>query len=252
MWPHERHSKILELLNEEKRISTQRLAGVLDVSRETVRRDLAELEQEGVLRRVHGGAVAPERTVEPERVFAERLQAHAEEKRAIGEVACEIIPRGATLFIDAGTTTLAFATQITRRGDVNIITNSLDIARLAERGPGCDILLLGGRPHITVPATYGETTVLEIGRYLVDYAVISPVGLHPARGVTYYEMHEADVARSMIRQARKVMLLCQSGKVGVESRVSVGRLDDIDHLVTDGGSELQIALTNGRIHSSRR
>ncbi|WP_285295448.1 hypothetical protein, partial [Aureimonas altamirensis] len=61
-----------------------------------------------------------------------------------------------------------------------------------------------------------------------------------------------DVARSMIRQARKVMLLCQSGKVGVENRVSVGRLDDIDPLVTDGGSELQIALANGRIHSSRR
>lgn len=252
MWSHERQSKILELLGTEKKVFTNQLAQLFDVSRETVRRDLLDMEQDGTLVRVHGGAMSVEREIKPELAFSERLAAHADQKSAIGAMACTIIPRGSTIFVDAGTTTRAFAEQLAREGDVRVITNSIEIARILGSAGNCDTLLLGGRPHTDVPATYGEMTLSEIDRFLADFAVISPVGIHPDRGATDYELHEAEVARAMMRRSRECIMLCHSEKLGAESRVSLCRLDEIEHLVTDGDAEPLINLTRGQIHQTAR
>ncbi|RHZ94102.1 DeoR/GlpR transcriptional regulator [Cereibacter sphaeroides] len=248
MQSYERHAKVLELLAVERRVFTNQLARMFDVSRETVRRDLLDMEQEGVLVRVHGGATAVERDIAPEPAFSERLVAHAGKKAAIGALAATLVPRGSTVFIDAGTTTCAFARALARVGDFRIITNSIEIARLTGPAQTCDTLLLGGRPHADVPATYGEMTLSEIDRFLADYAVISPVGLHGDRGATDYALHEAEVARAMMRRSRDCIMLCHSEKIGTESRVSICRLDEIGHLVTDETAERSLRLPRGEIH----
>ncbi|QRZ14531.1 DeoR/GlpR transcriptional regulator (plasmid) [Paracoccus methylovorus] len=248
MWSHERQTKILELLGRDGKVLTNHLASLFEVSRETVRRDLLEMEATGSLSRVHGGAIPQSSDIQPEPAFTERLREHAQAKDAIGTKACELIPEGATLMIDAGTTTLAFARALVRKGNVRIITNSIEIAQLAACAEHCEILLLGGRPHCDVPGTYGEMTLSEIDRFLADFAVISPVGLHQQRGVTDYELHEAEVARAMMRRAKSCVMLCHSSKIGIESRVSICDLAAIDYLVTDA-STLPF-LPRGRIYQA--
>ncbi|MEI4474108.1 DeoR/GlpR family DNA-binding transcription regulator [Frigidibacter sp. MR17.24] len=249
MWSHERQAQILALLGQHGKVSANELATRFAVSRETVRRDLLEMDEAGLLQRVHGGAVALAH-VEPEPTFATRLVQYSAQKQAIGQLACSLIPTGSTCFIDAGTTTRAFAEALAARGHIRVITNSLEIATVMSAGSDCDILLLGGRPHADVPATFGEMTLSEIDRFWADFAVISPVALHRDRGATDYELHEAEVARAMIRHSNSCVMLCHSAKLGTESRVSICRLDEIDHLVTDDPEAL-FELPRGRTHYAR-
>lgn len=250
MWPHERHAQILEMLDADGKVLTNVLAGLFAVSRETVRRDLLNMERGGTLQRVHGGAVASAKGFAPEPAFAERLQTDADTKLAIGQKAAALIPSGATILVDAGTTTLAFAQMLAQRDDIRIITNSIEIAQTPGVVERCEVLLLGGRPHRDVPGTFGEITLSEIDRFLADFAVLSPVGVHAERGLTDYDLNEAEVARKMMQRSRQTVILCHSAKFGVESRVSICRMDEIDHLVTDTRPDAYFALPRGRIHLS--
>lgn len=247
MWSHERQGKILEMLVRDGKVTTNHLADLLSVSRETVRRDLLEMEGAGSLTRVHGGAIQAEGEIMPEAAFDVRRRADASAKTAIGEAACALIKPGMTLMIDTGTTTLAFVRALIRRSSLRIITNSLEIAQLTASSD-CETLLLGGRPHRDVPGTFGELTLSEVDRFLADVAVISPVGLHPHRGATDYELHEAELARAMMRRAKSRMILCHSAKIGVESRVAVCGLEEIDHVVTDASPDEVFTLPRGQVH----
>lgn len=248
MWSHERQAKILESLGRDGKVQARSLADMFDVSRETIRRDLKELEGRGGLLRVHGGALLAADDVSPEPAFADRLELNADIKRAIGQKACELIPQSSTVFIDAGTTTLAFARSLSRLKGIRIITNSIEIARLSSPDSDCETLLLGGKPDHKVPATYGELTLSEIDRFLADFAVIAPVGLHNARGATSYELHEAEVARKMMQRSETCIMLCDSEKLGRESRVAVCQVHEIDHLVTNGSDDFDFKLPRGTVH----
>lgn len=248
MWSQERQAKILESIGREGKLQTQALADLFKVSRETIRRDLMDLEQRGGLVRVHGGALSSNAEIRPEPAFADRMELHADVKRAIGEKACELIPQGATVFIDAGTTTLAFARSLVRINGIRVITNSIRIAQLTGPVSSCETLLLGGTPHREVPATYGELTLSEIDRFLADFAIIAPVALHSDRGATSYELHEAEIARKMMRRAKCCVMLCHAEKLGIESRVSICRTDEINHLVTDDRAGQSFTLPRGAVH----
>lgn len=250
MWSHERQAKILERLSRDGKVRAQILADQLNVSRETIRRDLMELEGRNSLLRVHGGALRTSSDAHPEPAFAKRLELHKDKKHAIGRKACELIPAASTVFIDAGTTTLAFAQTVAHISGIRIITNGIEIAKLASCVSGCETLLLGGKPDQEVPATYGELTLSEIDRFLADFAVIAPVALHLTRGATSYELHEAEVARKMMRRAKSCIMLCHSEKLGKESQVAICRADEIDHLVTDGEERSDIKLPRGVTHFS--
>lgn len=248
MWSHERQAKILECLSLDGKVQARTLADQFDVSRETIRRDLLELEGRGGLLRVHGGALSTNNDAQPEPAFADRLELHTDVKYAIGRKACELISPSSTVFIDAGTTTLAFAKSLISINGIRIITNSIEIASLSAPAGNCETLLLGGKPNQEVPATYGELTLSEIDRFLADFAVVAPVAFHLTRGATSYELHEAEVARKMMRRAESCIMLCHSEKLGKESRVAICRADEIDHLVTDGGEGSDLRLPRGTVH----
>lgn len=248
MWLHERHSKILDRLSRDGKVTTNELAAILDVSSETIRRDFLDLEEQGNLKRVHGGAVLSDRKIAPEPAFSDRLKTHAQAKMAIGRTAAELILPGSTVFVDAGTTTLAFAQEILRHDDLRLITNSIEIAQMVAPRPNLEVLLLGGKPHAEVPATYGELTLSEIDRFLADFAVISPVAFHSARGATNYALHEAEVARKMIVCSKRCIMLCHAEKIARESRVAICRPEEIDYLVTDGNTDPHLSLPRGEVH----
>ena len=249
MWSHERHQKIIETLDASGKVQTAELAEILNVSRETIRRDLLDLEEAGALQRVHGGAIPVAQGILPEPSFSQRVTDHTEYKQAIGKVAAGLIESGSTIFVDAGSTTLIFARELIKtRNDVRIITNSIAIAQLAGLHSQLDTLLLGGVPHPEVPATYGELTLSEIERFRADYAIISPVALNMTRGATNYALHEAEVARKMIQSSKSSMVLCHAEKLQTESRVSICRPEEIDCLITDTRADPELTLVRGKVY----
>jgi DeoR/GlpR family transcriptional regulator of sugar metabolism len=244
MWSQERHQRILAQLQAYQRVTTDDLARTLDVSRETVRRDLLELEAAGALRRVHGGAVALEPSAEEP--FRQRLSLRRREKQAIARAARALLHPGQSCFIDAGSTTLLFAEELGKISGITVITNSVDVAAtLRRQDPQAEVLLLGGRLASEVPATYGELTLSEIARFQVDMAFISPVGVHPQRGVTNYEFHEAEVARVMLNHADRLVVLADHEKIGRVSRVQICGAQKIATLVTNAGAPPEICSALG-------
>ncbi|TVQ55015.1 MAG: DeoR/GlpR transcriptional regulator, partial [Rhodobacteraceae bacterium] len=228
MWHEERRSRIVTLLKDGARASTSTIAAELGVSRETVRRDLLTLEAEGLLQRVHGGAIAPRDAGEAP--FERRRRQRWREKLAIGRAAARLIEAGMIVFVDAGTTTLAFAETLEARRDIRVVTNSIGVAqRLGDRA-----ILLGGAVTSDVPATFGELTLSEIDRFMADLTFISPVAVHPEDGAMNYALHEAEVARAMIRRSRRLVVLADRSKLDVKSRVTVCKPSEINVLVTDG------------------
>lgn len=253
MWAHERHTRIVALLNERQRLTTESFSAELGVSKETIRRDLIELELSGKLSRVHGGAIPQGVPIEPS--YVEREELHRTEKRAIARAAATLITPGMSCFIDAGSTTQALAQVLLSRTDIQIITNSVSIASALASNPGLDVMLLGGRIAQEMPATYGDQTVAEIGRYHLDVAIVSPVGMDARAGAMDYLWHEAAVARAMLEHARERFVLADRSKLGQTSRMQICAASAVDVLVTDAApgddlvSQLQSAGVKRVLHA---
>ena len=235
MWQEERYQRIRALLSSLQQVSTDRIVGELGVSRETVRRDLLELEAMGELRRVHGGAVP----VHSEPPIAERVHTRVKYKRAIARAAAGLVASGQTLFLDAGSTTSVLADELAKLSGLTIITNSFDVAlKVGAAGNGANqLIMLGGAVGGPVCATAGDITIAEIHRYRADLALLSPVGVDAECGAPNYDLREAEVARAMTANAKQLVLLADFSKIGLCSRVSFCGADRIGHLVTNTSAQ---------------
>lgn len=232
MWAKERHQRILAMLKTNSQASALELSKTLGVSRETIRRDLLDLARDGQINRVHGGAVLNE--PHPEAPFEKRKVEHLRAKQEIARKAVGLLSPGASLFIDAGTTTSALGHELAKLSSLMIVTNSLEIA-ITLNAAACDneVILLGGKMMSDVPATFGELTLSEIRRFNLDFAFVSPVGIHPELGAFSFDYHESEVASAMFSQSRKTVVLADFSKLGQHSRVRIAQLDDVSHLVSD-------------------
>lgn len=237
MWSQERHDKILLLLRERHRLTTDEAARELGVSRETVRRDLIELEQGGKLARVHGGAVPSE--VPAEASYAERAQSRRRQKQAIARQAMSLVQPGMSLFIDAGSTTHALAQALAQAQALRVITNSVAVCDAMAGRQGHELLMLGGAYVPETSGTFGEFTVAEIARHRVDIALISPTALDARQGASSYLWAEVAVAQAMLARARQRVLLADSSKLGQGSRMQVCDCAAIDVLITDSEADPQ-------------
>lgn len=238
MLQEERFARIRSLVDTFSRVSTERVASDLNISRETARRDLVDLEAAGSLRRVHGGAVAV--GPQPEAALSVRQRSNPAQKRRIAKAAVKLIGPGQTVFLDAGTTTSALAEELATLSGLTIVTNSLAIAlKLSaahRQGQGHRTVLLGGLVHADTQATYGDLTIGEIHRYNADIALLSPVGIDAHNGATSFEHHECEVARAMALRSQRVILLADHSKIGQVSRVSYVTTSRVGTLVTDSGA----------------
>lgn len=233
MWQEERYQRIRALLALEQRISTDRLVRELQVSRETVRRDVAALEALGQLRRTHGGIVRPSATEAP---IAERAQHNVRFKEDIARAVCSRLCAGQTVFIDAGTTTALLARQLAGLSGLTIITNAFDVALALRQPEGRSrhqVIMLGGELGERAAATVGGSTVNTIRHYRADIALLSPVGVSCDMGASNYDHHEAEVARAMSEQADQTFILADASKLGISSRFSLCRAEAIDLLVSN-------------------
>lgn len=235
MLPEERLNELLRLLREHGTVRISDLSRHFSVSRETIRRDLAELENRNLIRRVHGGAVlAGPRSLEPP--YATRALSMAEEKRHIGEAAASLVHEGESVLLDLGTTTLEVARSLKGRKGLTVITNSIQAALSLVEEPGVDVYLTGGRLRAGDQSLSGAWAQRSISEVYVDKAIVGAGGITVENGVTDYHMEEAATRRAMIQHAREVIVVADSSKFGVTALAAVLPICSIHKLVTDAGA----------------
>ena len=234
MYAEERQQHILDRARAAGRVDVNSLAEALDVTPETVRRDLTILERHGVLRRVHGGAIPVERLgFEPG--VETRTERYVAEKERIAKAALPHLPDEGTILLDAGTTTLRLAELIPRDHELTIVTNSLPIATMVAQHPGLSLYLLGGRVRGRTLAAVGAWVTDALSDVFVDVAFIGTNGLSVERGLTTPDQSEAAAKRAMITAARRSVVLTDHTKIGVDHFSRFADLSDIAAVITDAG-----------------
>jgi DeoR family fructose operon transcriptional repressor len=240
MYAEERQQAIATLVMQKGRASVSELADAYDVTTETVRRDLAILDRAGLLRRVHGGAVPARALHLVEAGVAERDSTRADHKDAIAAAAVEYVPAsGASVLIDAGTTTARIAAQLPTDRELVVVTNSVPIAARLAGVPSVRLQLLGGRVRGLTQAAVGEQALSVLDALRVDVAFMGTNGISLRHGLSTPDGEEAAVKRAMVRAANYVVAAADSSKVGREELVSFAHLDKVDTLITD--SEIDAA-----------
>jgi DeoR/GlpR family transcriptional regulator of sugar metabolism len=229
-FPPDRHAVILAALDASGRVVSADVAARLGVSIDTVRRDLAELEELGALRRVHGGAVRP---VPGPRRFADRLERDDAPKAALAELGAALIPRDALVAIAGGTTTLLLAQRFPRDLETTVVTSSPDVALALRDHPSVEVDLLGGRLHGVSQTVTGGDTIAQLQSLRPDACVVSACGVDSDVGVTFREREEALVVRAMIERSALMIVLASADKLGSASPYVVAPAARVDVLVTD-------------------
>ncbi|MDQ1288196.1 MAG: DeoR/GlpR family DNA-binding transcription regulator [Actinomycetota bacterium] len=236
MYPEERQQWIVDRARSTGRLEVSAVAEELDVTTETVRRDLKVLERHGLLRRVHGGAIPVERLgFEPG--LATRDAVLTTEKERIAVAALAELPAEGSILLDAGTTTARFADVLPRDRELVVLTNGLPIAMSLASRPNLTVLLLGGRVRGRTLAAVDAWAQRVLADTYVDVAFLGTNGVSCERGLTTPDTTEAAVKRAMVGAARRVVLLADHTKVGSNHLARFAGLEDVDVLVTDSGIE---------------
>lgn len=237
MYAQERQQAIAELVTRDRRVSVSHAAETFGVTTETVRRDLGLLERQGLVHRVHGGAVAAGLLTTVEPAVAERAQTATTQKDQIARAALDLLPAdGGSILLDAGTTTQRLASVLPDDRTFTVVTNDAAIAMSVCAAPArSEVHLLGGRIRSTSLAAVGPHTLRALADMRVDVAFIGTNGLTLDYGLTTPDEDEAAVKSAMVAAGRRVVLLTDARKIGEETLVRFARLDQIDVVVTDAG-----------------
>lgn len=227
-----RRQQILNFLEETGSLDVGDLAGRFAVSVVTIRKDLDDLEREGLLQRTFGGAVFSHRS-RFNKSFLERTRLHRREKRAIAAAALEYIKDGDTVILDAGTTTLALAQLLKQQvRSAFIITCSVPVA-LELSSAGYDILLLGGMVRNKSLALLGREALAVLDRYRADKAFLGSSGFTAEKGHTTPNPDDAQIKEAIIRVSEEVYVLVDSSKCGDQCLTRFAHLRDVDLTITD-------------------
>ena len=236
MYAEERQQAIAELVGRRGRVSVVDLAQRFDVTTETVRRDLSALERLRLLRRVHGGAVPVDTLTMVETGLTDRDAANTEQKARIAARAVDLLPAaGATVLLDAGSTTARLVDDLPRDLELTIITHAVPLAARLASYPQVELHLLPGRVRRTTQAAVGTETVAALQSLRVDIAFMGTNGISVGHGLSTPDRDEAATKRAMVESAQQVVVLADATKIGLERTVRFAELDEVDVLVTDDG-----------------
>jgi DeoR family fructose operon transcriptional repressor len=241
MYAEERQERIAQTVSEAGRVVVADLARLFDVTTETVRRDLAQLETRGVLRRVHGGAVAAANSSRVEESVAARRDRNTAAKQTIAQAAMALVPDSfsGAIAIDAGTTTGFLAEHVARwrpagaHQSLVVITNSIAVASIVSDNADVEVHLLGGRLRGITSAAVGASTLAQLSHMRPDIAFIGANGVHAEFGLSTPDQEESAVKTALTRGARRAVALVDGSKLGQETLVSFADLADLDTLITD-------------------
>jgi len=234
MYAEERQQAIATEVMTKGRASVAELAQAYEVTTETVRRDLAVLDKAGLVRRVHGGAVPARALHLVEPGVGERETTRADYKDAIAVAAADFFPlSGASVLLDAGTTTARIAAHLPTDRELLVVTNSVPIAARLAGMPTVNLQLLGGRVRGLTQASVGEQVLRVLDSMRVDIAFIGTNAISLRHGLSTPDTDEAAVKRAMIKAANFVVVTADSSKIGREDFVSFAPIARVDALITD-------------------
>ena len=235
MYAVERRASILEHARESGRVEVARTCQRLEVAPETIRRDLRELERQGLLRRVHGGAVPIER-VGFEGLLARRMATNHEAKSRIAAAALPLLEHAESLYLDEGSGMQLVAEMLDPPRPLTVVTNSLPTATsLAER-PNVTVMVLGGRVRTKTMATLEHFAERMLADLVIDVAIMGANGVS-GRGCTCPDASVAAIKTTACRVSRRRVLLADAVKLGVESFCRFADVADFEAIVTDRSAD---------------
>ncbi len=227
----ERQNRILEIAKLSGRVTVEGLAEQFEVSAQTIRKDLNDLCERGLLERVHGGAVIGSR-VENVGYEARRLIAR-DAKRAIGRAAAQLIPNESSILINIGTTTEEVAKALQHHVGIMAITNNINVANILRTHSQNEVIIASGVVRRSDGGIVGDAAVEFIRRFKVDYAIVGVSAIEPNGDLMDYDYREVSVARTIMDCARKVILVADATKWGRAAPVRIAAMDSVDVFVTD-------------------
>lgn len=226
-----RQTEILEIARSEGRVLVEDLAQRFDVTLQTIRRDLGDLAEAGLLDRTHGGAVPRMGVVNLG--YEARRRMNAGSKAAIGAACAALIPENSSLILNIGTTTEAVAQALLHHKNLTVVTNNMNVANILAANPGCEIMVAGGALRRSDGGLVGELTAQFFEQFKVDYAIIGTSALDADGDLLDFDLAEVRVSRAILRQARQSILVTDHSKIGRAAPVRLGSLSEISRFVTD-------------------
>ena len=234
---NERQTKILEILNKEKRLPVAQLAALLQVSEVTTRKDLTLLESRGFLRREHGFA-----SLEESDDVSKRISVNYETKRRIARLAMESVSDGETVMIESGSTCALLAEAlVTEKRDITIITNSVFIASFIRDKRGAHVILLGGEFQNESQVMVGPMVRACVDSFYVDKLFVGTDGFNE-RGAMSGDLMRAEAVRAMARNVKDINILTESTKFIKTGIVPLFSYEEISSIYTDDKADKDIIL----------
>ena len=226
-----RQADIVALARETGRLDVDALAAHFAVTPQTIRKDLNELCEQGVLQRYHGGAMLPSSVANL--AYEARRQLATEAKRRIGQKAAELIPNDCSILINLGTTTEQVATALRSHTGLMVITNNLNVVNILQGYTLIEVIVAGGVLRHADGGIVGEPAVDFLRQFKVDYAIIGTSGIDDDGTLLDYDYREVEVSRKIVESSRHAILVADSLKYGRSAPVRIGHISDMDHFVTD-------------------
>jgi DeoR/GlpR family transcriptional regulator of sugar metabolism len=238
MLKEERQRLILETLRQQGKVLASALCESLNVSEDTIRRDLKELAENGILQRVHGGAMLRL----PNMDYNERRIQATEAKSEIAHAAVRLVQNGQVIIMDGGTTTLEIARQLPENLRATIITNSPSVALALTEYADVEVILVGGKLYKKSRVCVGVEAVEALKSVRADLCFLGICSLHPEVGISVPEREELYTKRAMIASSAEVVALASAEKLYTVAPYIVGPLKELTHLITESSvSEEQLA-----------
>ena len=231
--PAERRARITQLLKEKGIVRVDELSHDLEVSVITVRRDLAALENEGLLERTHGGAISSNlRVNEPS--YNDKGRQNISRKSSIALKAASLVEEGETIFVNSGSTTALVLQELVRIPRLTIISNNIGALYNLDIRPDCELILTGGTFRPGTSCLVGEEVISRLSLVHPTTTILGVDGISFRKGLTSHNSHEATVSRKMIEQTRgRIIVVADSSKIGSLSLHHINSLSCVDILVTD-------------------
>lgn len=227
----ERKMKIVEYVRQNGAASVATLAREFGVHEATIRRDLAEVEQEGLLKRTHGGVIV-ERLTPNEPSFNERTTVKHEQKERIGKMAASLVEDGDHIIIDSGTTTLHIARNLVHRSNLTVVTNDINVAAELRDAPGVKVTVTGGELYPSSFMLNGMFTDYVLRSLHVSKAFLGTPAIHPKYGLMHPEAQLVPAKQGMIQAAQEVIVVADDSKIGKLSLHKVAPNSAIHTLIT--------------------
>jgi DeoR family glycerol-3-phosphate regulon repressor len=227
-----RHDLILGIARQRGKVNATTLSDELGVAVQTIRRNLRQLCDAGLLERVHGGAILPSgvRNIG----YGDRRALGRDAKQRIAARAARLIPDNASLFLNIGTTTEAVANALLSHQNLMVITNNLNVANILARNPSCEVVVAGGTLRRADGGLVGDLAALAIQRFKVDIAVIGASAIDLNGDLLDFDPEEVRVSRQILYAARSSILVADKSKFTRKAPVRIGSVSEVGGFVTDG------------------